>query len=368
MWEISTTTITGIMHCLKEGEEEVVRFYACKTIENITAQSVTAGQRFATQEALQLLLEIYLNIQNECLKTSAAVAIFHICRLNEPLFRMVIDILTPSRFFATFNDGPLRIQQAFITMLLFAAKRQYIMIQDDLTANSNSINCLLPGLEQPSIVIKGKCLLTLAVLFKQNPYWLAFMSKSKFYTLLDRLLRDNFKYVKYCYHYLLDSLVDVSLVILKLISDDFNNCLKDAAIKTPENSLYETVLHILAQKQIDYPLKGNMILIVVLQELIATQSMKSLLINHRFIQLISHLIEYSEIKPFPGQTEFKEALLLIVEGMSTNSKILIQFHEPIMKSLLPALLSKIESKSADTRCLTLKIFTDIILQYLNEEK
>jgi len=61
-------------------------------------------------------------------------------------------------------------------------------------------------------------------------------------------------------------------------------------------------------------------------------------------------------------------VLLICEGFSTNTKALITFHDSILQYLLPALLGKLASESTDTRCLCLKIFTDIIVQYLNEEK
>lgn len=42
-------------------------------------------------------------------------------------------------------------------------------------------------------------------------------------------------------------------------------------------------------------------------------------------------------------------------------------NEPILNFMLKVLLSKINSKSADIRFLSLKIFTDIIIQYLNDE-
>lgn len=42
-------------------------------------------------------------------------------------------------------------------------------------------------------------------------------------------------------------------------------------------------------------------------------------------------------------------------------------NEPILAFMLPVLLSKIKSDSADIRFLSLKIFTDIIIQYIHEE-
>ena len=41
--------------------------------------------------------------------------------------------------------------------------------------------------------------------------------------------------------------------------------------------------------------------------------------------------------------------------------------EGVLNYMLPVLLSKIKSDSADIRFLSLKIFTDIIIQYLNDD-
>ena len=42
-------------------------------------------------------------------------------------------------------------------------------------------------------------------------------------------------------------------------------------------------------------------------------------------------------------------------------------NEPILTFMLPILLSKIKSESADIRFLSLKIFTDIIIQYVHDD-
>lgn len=37
VWNLNPTAIKSLVKCLHQGEDEIVRFYACKTIENITA-------------------------------------------------------------------------------------------------------------------------------------------------------------------------------------------------------------------------------------------------------------------------------------------------------------------------------------------
>jgi serine/threonine-protein kinase ULK4 len=60
IWEISDEAINVIIRSLRSTEDETVRFYSCKTLENIAAQSTSAGHRFATLESINYLLNIFL--------------------------------------------------------------------------------------------------------------------------------------------------------------------------------------------------------------------------------------------------------------------------------------------------------------------
>jgi hypothetical protein len=66
--------------------------------------------------------------------------------------------------------------------------------------------------------------------------------------------------------------------------------------------------------------------------------------------------------------ELRRALFLVAEALAKHNKLLITHHKEIIDSLLPVLVKKIESPSADIRFLSLKLFTDYITQYLCEEK
>ena len=37
VWNLSQIAVKSLVKCLHQGEDDIVRFYACKTIENITA-------------------------------------------------------------------------------------------------------------------------------------------------------------------------------------------------------------------------------------------------------------------------------------------------------------------------------------------
>lgn len=65
VWDLSQGSIDLIVKCLRIGEEDdIVRFYACKTLENICAQSTRAGQKFANTETLNQLMAIFVAHQN----------------------------------------------------------------------------------------------------------------------------------------------------------------------------------------------------------------------------------------------------------------------------------------------------------------
>ncbi len=64
-WEIKDEAVNAIIKALKVDSNETdqtVVFYAVKTLENITAQSNSAGGRFATVESANYLLQIFLGI------------------------------------------------------------------------------------------------------------------------------------------------------------------------------------------------------------------------------------------------------------------------------------------------------------------
>jgi len=54
--------------------------------------------------------------------------------------------------------------------------------------------------------------------------------------------------------------------------------------------------------------------------------------------------------------------------MAKNTKLLISNSKEILEQLLPVIVKKIESESADVRFQSLKAFTDFITQYLCDDK
>lgn len=77
-WEISPEAINSLLMCITPVEDETVKFYACKAIENITAQSQSAGYLLATKKTCKCLIEAFINGGKQSYITTAAVALSHI--------------------------------------------------------------------------------------------------------------------------------------------------------------------------------------------------------------------------------------------------------------------------------------------------
>ena len=116
-------------------------------------------------------------------------------------------------------------------------------------------------------------------------------------------------------------------------------------------------------------LKGGLMMILAIGEMMNSSSFKSKICKQNMIQVLAYLFENCEFqKDNKTLEEFRTCLFQILEQMAKNSKLLISNSKDILESLLPVIVKKIESDSNDVRFQSLKAFTDFITQYLCDEK
>ena len=108
-------------------------------------------------------------------------------------------------------------------------------------------------------------------------------------------------------------------------------------------------------------LRGDLGYIGIVLDLINCQVFRSKVVTEHILQCLAGLLDACEI------SFFESVVLLIAESISGNPKVVLNMALPILQFLLPALISKLQSESADIRFLSLKIFTDIIVQYFQLE-
>lgn len=168
IWEIPNTIFAIVIRASKSGEDEILRFYAVKTIENITAQSSKAGSKFAIAEVAQNLCAIYLSTKFEHFKVAALSALSHVMRLNLALYSAVIERLSIRHINSGLLEDQPRIQQNFLTILLLILQNPPNRFAASLAEDRNFLSNIMALLENSNVVIRGKTLLLLNLLIKAN--------------------------------------------------------------------------------------------------------------------------------------------------------------------------------------------------------
>ena len=367
-WRIPEEAVNAILLWMKPYEDEIVKFYACKTIENITAQSMSAGHLFASTATWKWLLDSFLNSNKESYIITAAVALSHIWKLNPSLFNYVIEYIPLEDICRVLTESQSRIQQAFITMLNIALLNNNETLLKMVNDNCDSLaKAIINLLENQSLVIRGKSILTAVLLLRQFPlqWFTIFISDKRFITLLDRLAKDNYKYVQYGLLHFLDQIEQTMPIIFSVIEEDLEIAISMGNTADLE---VDVIVEQIMERRMDFKnLKGHMTLTSLI--LVATSShlMKSRIVNENFLESISHMLNISEWTLFLGADEFINAVLAIIESISGNQKTICNYWIPVLQTVIPVLMNKLRSDSNDVKFLSLKIFTDITIQYINND-
>lgn len=91
-WDLPPAAYQAVLKTLKTAnEDEVVKFYAAKTVENITAQSVSTGAKFSNTEVAGGLISLYFQTKNENLKICTIVCLTHMTVLNNALIEFILE-------------------------------------------------------------------------------------------------------------------------------------------------------------------------------------------------------------------------------------------------------------------------------------
>ena len=335
-WDIPKSLLQLVVRCLRAGEDEIVRFYAVKTVENILAQSKVASLRLSTPDLCPLLASIYLTSKQELMKTSAIVGLSHLVRLNPALIPVALERLTLRNIVTALSEGQARIQQALLTLLLFVFQDPGQRAMTSLLEDKAFIPTLIALLENPGIVIRGKSLLVFMMLFKANPKLMAKVADLKFYSIIERVNKDTFKYIQSCLYYLVDAIGEISLRILTDMAQDLTRSSRTSL------SLAPVLLHVIncAPVKARFPYKN-------------------------YIVSLSALIR-SGLSDSQNE-EFQRVLILILESLSSNPKALSANAEVLFSNLLPELLMQQRNPSSQTRFMCLKIFSDILITMLTDD-
>jgi hypothetical protein len=79
---------------------------------------------------------------------------------------------------------------------------------------------LVTMLDNTQVVIRGKAVLALLLLIKVNTKSLIYLSETKYFVYLDKLERDNYKYVQQCLFHLMELMEETLPNLIKIIQED----------------------------------------------------------------------------------------------------------------------------------------------------
>lgn len=333
-WDIPNQVISNIIKISRNTEDEIFRFYASKTIENICAQSKKAGLKFASTEVALNFLNIFMTAKSESFQSSAVIGLSHVLRLNSSVINIILEKMPIKTLTQKLSEDQPRNQQALLTIILCACINPPPKFISSLIEDKVFIKTIFEFLENSSIVIRSKTLLIINFLLKSSTKSLLKIADHKFFTILDKTLRDYYKYVQYCFQYLLDTINEITLNILKQVQDE---------LIAGSSSMISV-----------FP---------IIQQIFLSPSCRSKLHYPACIKSLCELLKICSALP----VEFSQQILVLLEAFSSHGRSLGQYAETIISTLLPVILDQRHSNDTDIRFSSLKVFSDIIITLVYED-
>lgn len=136
--------------------------------------------------------------------------------------------------------------------------------------------------------------MTFLLLFKMNPQWMIIAVEQDFYKNIDKLLRDNYKYVQCCLLCLIETVSQQQIpTILAMTKDSFAQFLEGNLKLDSYKSLGIKRVQNRNNRQF-YNIKGGLLMIHTIQEMVASSSFKSKICKKSLIEMLSYLFEHCE--------------------------------------------------------------------------
>jgi serine/threonine-protein kinase ULK4 len=155
--------IHSLLKLLKNpSEDEIVKIYCCKSIENITAQAKEVGLKFAQFDTLQVLAGCFNATKNEGFRSSICCTIHHILILNPTLREMFFERVGLPSIIDALNspDTSSKTQQILLWILLVQFdKSPKSKLTKAIAEDETLLIAVLSLLEVSSSVVKGRVFL-----------------------------------------------------------------------------------------------------------------------------------------------------------------------------------------------------------------
>ncbi|KAG5554917.1 hypothetical protein RHGRI_012468 [Rhododendron griersonianum] len=360
-WQVSSALISLVSSLLRKGEDDATQLYALKTIENICSQGSNWASRFASQDVISNLRNIFTIRsagKQESMRLTAGSCLVRLVRFNPPSIQHVMERLPLRDTASALGKGSPREQQIWLNLLNMA------MLGNHMTTNIGRlllslvevlVPCLLSLIEQGSEVLRGKALVFVALLCKNSKRWLQhFFCNARLLSAVDRLVKEKDPYVQKCLSGFVHAVASIIPGLLEVITGEIQQIM---------GGRRQGQIGALTSRS---SLKTNFHLFPVIYNILGSLVFKRRVVTNQVLQQLANLIKLAE-SPFQGRDDFQITLLRVLESITEEPSVILEIPETFICEILPSLAVVYKgNKDGDARFLCLKNMFDVMVIFLNE--
>ncbi|KAL4311678.1 hypothetical protein GQ457_01G031040 [Hibiscus cannabinus] len=360
-WQVPNSLISLVSSVLRKGEDDMTQLYALRTIENICSQGGYWAARFISQDVISNLCYIYKAAgKQESMRLTAGSCLVRLVRFNPHITQSVTDKLSLKDIASALVKGSPREQQISLNLLnvvmlgshSFSNIGRYLQ---QLAEDKNLVPNLVSLIEQGSEVLRGKALVSVALLCKNGKRWLLqFFCNSRLLPTVDRLAKEKDNYLQQCLNSFLNEVASTVPGLLDGITGDIQQMM---------GGKRHGQISALTSRAAP---KNNIHLFPVVLHLLESSSFKNRLVTHQVLRQLANLIQVVET-PFQGRDDFQITLLRVLESIPEESPVILESSNIFIQGILPSLAVLYKgNKDGNARFLCLKIMFDVMMIFLNE--
>mmetsp|Transcript_5487 Transcript_5487/g.20548 ORF Transcript_5487/g.20548 Transcript_5487/m.20548 type:complete len:1380 (+) Transcript_5487:324-4463(+) len=351
-WVVPHQVISCLIACTKPNKDEIVQHYAVKTMENICGHSKEFSHKFTCAESVSNLTHIFQHTQNDLLQCSALATLSRMSRHKTSMAEQLVSSLGPRTLLSILSqekDSHLKLIQNALNIINLTllhnpdshSTRHLLELDSQKLTTS-----LLKLLDHSSVNIRSKAIMTSALVSRLDTEAVfRCCTDGKLCDKIERIVaKEKDSHAQQCISLLIDSLSELVVRVLKLTS----SVLEDA------NKLRVSVSRNKCNSDL------NVILIILTTPCLSQRAVSANVVQY----LSTNLMLLKGVDTQTG-SQLVQTLLSIVEVIS-QQYALSYHHQIVTEHLLPTLVQMLTSEDSDTRFLCLKIFTDILIRFLND--
>ena len=342
-WEIPAATISLVTSMIAPKQDELTQLYAVKTIDNIAAQSEEYAKKFATSEVFHYLYLLVRDSKNDSLRAAAASALPRLCRHNRALTSTAYEKATISSLVALLADANVRVQLGVLNLINMLLLDTSTPSSKRLRDDADFVPQIVKLLEHSTPAIRAKGLIAVQLLVRSDPKALLKCCEAKLIVFVDRISKDKDDYILQCLRSLQNAvgalIPAISLSVHQEISKLVGGSHRPGAAKATRLCLLPILLHLGTShsfRQVSFrpPVLQHLAQCVVLVDQLKLAA--------------------------DAHDEFVHSLLLLIEMISGDGRLLVQQADDVIDLFLPAVISLLDSESGEMRFAAIKCVHSIL--------